>query len=362
MNLFGQNKINAFGLDISDTSIKVMQLRSANKQIVPVAFAETPLMDKVINNHLIVNEQRLADNINKALTLAGHISTKYAVCSIPEAKSFVRTLQLPKMSEEEVKNAVPFELEQDIPVPVDQVYLDWRVIRETNEKLEVFVTAVPKDYVDSLVDTLKLAGLTAVVMELESQATVRALIDHQHEDKSILIADLATKQTSFIIVNNNVIEYTSSVPVAGSAFTESIARVTGMDSAQAEKLKREVGIILEQRGGAVRAAILPILDNVIDEIKNVTKFFEEYSLNHKTIDSILLCGGSARLAGVAEYISARINLGSGKGPTSVLLGDPWVNVFSGHTNKESLPLSTKDALGFTTAIGLALRGLNYEID
>lgn len=350
-------KIKAFGLDISDSSIKVMQLDYSGGRLVSIPFHAASLSEQVVNNHSIISEERLADNILRAVAAAKKINTKFVVCSIPEAKSFVRILTIPKMSEGDIGSALPFELEQDIPVPVDQVYLDWQVIREVSDKFVVLTHATPKDYMDALVSSLKKAKLVPVAMELESQATARALISPDLQNKSVLIVDLAIRQTSFIIVDSGIIQYSTGIPMAGNAFTESISRNLGIKTSDAETMKQEMGLTSE-KGQEVRKAILPILDNIVDEMKNVIRFFEEHETAHKTIESILLCGGSAKLAGIAEYISDRINLGSVHTQAKVILADPWVNVTT--SAKSKAPLDGLSALGYTTVIGLALRGINFN--
>ncbi len=356
-SFLSSKKIKAFGLDISDSSIKVMQLVYAHGRLASIPFTDSPLSEQVVNNHMIISEDRLADNILRAIAAARKIDTKFVVCSVPEAKSFVRTLTIPKMAESEIGTALPFELEQDIPVPVDQVYLDWQIIKDGGDKLEVLAHATPKDYIDALVSSLRKAKLVPVAMELESQATARALISRDLATKSVLIVDPATKLTSFIIVDNGIIQYTSSIPIAGNAFTESISRNLGVTAPQAEKMKQELGLTGD-KGLEVRKAILPILDNLVDEIKNVIRFFEEHETTHKSIDTILLCGGSAKLTGIAEYISDRLNLGSVRSAAKVILADPWANVAV--DPKIPVPLDRLSALGYTTVIGLALRGVNFN--
>ncbi len=360
--IFNGRKIKAFGLDISDSSIKVAELDLRKRHLHKAVFADVPLLDKTIANHLIVDEARLAGNIQRALKTAKNIDTKYVVCSVPEAKSFVRVIKIPKMALNEIDAAIPFELEQDIPIPVDQVYLDWVILHETPEQMELLVTASSKDYIDSLITSLHSIKLKPVAMEIGSQATARALIDKEVSTKSALIVDLGAQQTSFIIVDQNVPLYTSSIPIAGNSFTESLARNLGITQAEAEKMKVTRGLTsqAEQEEG-VRQAILPILDNIVDEVKNVIRFFEDHTENHHQIDTLLLCGGSSRVPGVIEYISTRINLGSSKQQLRVEQGNPWANIISA-SNKESFPLGRQEALGYSTAIGLALRGANYETD
>ncbi|MBI2356201.1 MAG: pilus assembly protein PilM [Candidatus Doudnabacteria bacterium] len=198
LSLFGNKKIKAFGLDISDASIKLMSLKPHEQSLIPEAFTNVPLPPKIINNHLIASEQRLAESINYALSKAGKLDTKYVVASLPEARSFVRLLNMAKMSDSEIEGAIPWELEQDIPMPVDQVYLDWEVVSKSDDKLAVLVAATQKDYVDSLIDTLKLARLKPVALELESQAVARCLIRRQDAAETVLILDIASVQTSFI--------------------------------------------------------------------------------------------------------------------------------------------------------------------
>ena len=347
-------------MDISDSSIKVAQLNFQGQQVASASFADVALLDKTIVNHLIMNEQRLADNILKAVLAAKNIDGKYVVCSVPEAKSFIRLLQIPKMPEAEIDSAIPYELEQDIPIPVDQVYLDWQIINELPDKLELLVAASSKEYIDTLVETLHLAKLVPLAMEIGSQATARALIGKENLSKSVLVVDIGAQQTSFIIVDQGNLIYTSSVPIAGNAFTESIARNLGIPAAQAEKLKQPYGLLTEtQQGINVRKAFLPVLDNVVDEIKNVIRFFEEHSVSHRTIETVVLCGGSSSVPGLMEYISARINVGLESGKLNVGLGNPWSNFSAGADHAEQ-PISGQGALQYSTAIGLALHGHDYE--
>jgi type IV pilus assembly protein PilM len=171
--------------------------------------------------------------------------------------------------------------------------------------------------------------------------------------QAVLILDIGAALTNFIIVDNGVLEYTSSMPIAGNAFTESIARSVGTD---AEKLKKELGLNTETKRGNIRQAVLPLLDNLVDEIKNVVRFHEDHSYSKKPVTKVMLCGGSSRLSGIADYISARLNLGAGKPLGRVVLADPWINSRSGSMKDQTL--TREQALGFTTAIGLAQRGVD----
>jgi type IV pilus assembly protein PilM len=354
LNIFGKTKLKAFGLDISDVAIKVLELSKKDSGYYPLAFAEVPLTANIIANHMITNPEKLAENIKRAVAVAKHMDTKYVVASVPESKSFVRVLKLFKMPEDEIAGALPYELEQNIPVPIDLVYMDWQLIGEVGDQLEVLVTATPKDYVDTLITSLKHAGLKPIALELESQAMARSLISKEDKQASVMIVDLSSIQTSFLVVEMGNVTYTSSIPVAGNAFSESIARNLSIPLADAEKAKREQGLLGDIKKGNIRQAMLPLLDNIIDEIKNVAKFHGEHSRTHTAIAKIILCGGSSKLPGISDYISARLNLGTTRSLGQVTLGNPWVNIAD--ITKRKFPISGQESLGYATAAGLAMRG------
>lgn len=362
-SLFNDKSITAFGLDLSDSSIKVMQLERKNNQLFPRAYSSGPVAPGVIANHMIAQGDKLSEIIKYAVSAARNISTKYVVASIPETKSFVRILSVPKMDQTEIADALPWELEQDIPVPIDQVYMDWQMIKEHDDKYDVLVTATPRDYADALIETVKTAGLIPVALELESQATARSLIGRLETPGAVLLVDISAGVTSFVIVlNGNILEYTSSVPIGGNAFTESIARALGVSNNEAEKMKREKGLLAETKKGNIRQALLPILDNIVDEIKSVVRFYEDHAIPGQAIDRVLLCGGGSKLSGIADYISARLNLGSDKPLGRVIMGDPSINLIGGDKVGKQQLMAKEDMLSYTTVIGLALRGVEYEID
>jgi type IV pilus assembly protein PilM len=356
--LFAPQKIHAVGIDISESSIKVMQLSKKREGFLPSAYSSIDLPSTMVANHMISDEAKMAEYITRAITAAKHVNTKYAIISVPEAKSFVRILKMPKMGETELDNAIPFELEQDIPIPIDQVYMDWQVVKEDADVNHVLVMATPKDYVDALVGSLKLAKLKPIALELESQATARALIGKEDENQATLVIDMTTSLTSFIIVSGKgVLEYTSNIPIGGNHLTESISRNLAITPKDAEKLKRETGLIADSKKGNIKQAMLPILDNIVDEIRTVVKFHEDHSTLSPAVNKVILCGGAANLQGLTDYINARLNVGAGKPIDRIVLGDPWTNIFA-KDKRPKIEISDQEAIAYTTAIGLALRGMS----
>lgn len=357
-NLIRNKKLHPFGLDISERSIKIMQLSPQKTGLQPTAFSYVEVPANLINNHVITNEEKLAALVSKAVAAARKLDSHYAVLSIPEAKSFVRVVSLPKMDLSEIDGALPWELEQDIPVPIEHVYIDWQLVEETEDHIKVLAMAAPKDYIDALVEVLRLAKIKPVAFELESQGTARAAVGPEDKESSVLMVDIASTVTSLAVTSKGILEYTSSIPIGGNSLTDSIAQSLGIPAKEAEKKKIEAGLTSDDKKGNVRQAILSVLDNIVDEMRNVIKYYDDHSLFKQPISKIILCGGGSKLAGAADYIAARLNVGAGQVVSRVVVCDSWINV-ADPAHRSGFP-TQDEALEYTTAIGLALRGKIFD--
>ncbi|MCL5009051.1 MAG: type IV pilus assembly protein PilM [Patescibacteria group bacterium] len=351
LNLTSSKRL-SFGLDVSQSSVKVMMLEKKGKgtSVQGIAYAAMP--KGAVVGDVVADEKTFSYVLKQALEKPqfGKINSKYVVASLPESKSFVRVIQVPLMSDSEIDGAVPFEAENFIPMPLDQVYMDWQKLGVTGDKLNILIIASPKEFVENYLKVLDNVGLKTVALEVESQSCHRALVPEGSKD-TLLLADLQAFRSTLVMVEQGQLQFTSSIPIAGNAFTESIARALGVSSAKAEEIKRKVGFANTADYPNIRTSLLPILTNLAAEIKNVLRFHNERS--SVQVAKVLLCGGSARLNNVSDFLNAEL---SDMG-VKVELGHPWANL----PNMKKVPLSETDALGFTKAIGLGLRGLDISI-
>ncbi len=345
-------KNRAFGLDVSANSIKLALLEKSGKTFKLQGFSQAALPKGVIINDAVVDLKTFNYVLGQLLEKPqfGKINTKYVVASLPEAKSFVRVIQIPLMTDAEAESAVPFEAENFIPMPIDQVYLDWQKIGNNGDKTDVLIVASPKEAVDKYLSILDQANLKPVALEVESQSCCRAVIAKDSKETA-LIADIQADRTSLIMVENGFLQFTSSIPLAGNAFTESIARALGVSSTKAEEIKKKVGIANTAEYPNIRNALLPVLASFSAEIKNILKFHSEHS--EKPVGRILLSGGSAKLKNIAEFLQSELQ---DQNNLKVELTDPWINL--GIASAASLEKIQN--LEFTTALGLALRGVEMD--
>lgn len=157
-------KPEAFGLDISDLSIKIIKLKKKGRFLSLASWAEAPIEPGIVEEEEIKNEDALVGIIKETMrrVQGEKLKTKNVIVSLPEKKAFLQVIQMPKMKAEELKTAVPFEAENYIPLPVEEVYLDFQTVpsfSSSSEYIEVLLAAQPKKTTDPYVSCLKKAGL-----------------------------------------------------------------------------------------------------------------------------------------------------------------------------------------------------------
>ncbi len=365
-----------FGLDISESSLKIAKLRKKRGGIINLtSFGETKLPPGIIVNGKVKDPDKLGEIIKIAIkeVKGEKLNTRYVVASLPEEKVFLQVIQLPILKEEDLKSAVLYEAENYIPFPLEQVYLDYEVIPSPFQKidhLDVLIVAMPKEIVDSYLVSLEKANLIAKALEPDSYALSRALIKNKISPFPVLICDIGQKKTNFIIFSGASLRFTTTIHFGSQDFTQKISETLKIDLKKAEELKIKYGLsVLKkiklkgvepfqfekeiQEDRKILSALMPSLQELKNEIKKYLDYYtthtshEHLPSNGKRIEKILLCGGGALLKKLPEFLSRELDL-------SVKLADPWVNVFT--LPPKELPLiSFEESLKYAKALGLCLR-------
>lgn len=356
-------KPEAFGLDINDSSLKIIKLKKKHGFLQPVSYNEKKIEPGIIKNGIIQDEDVFVKTIKEALSavMGEKLKTKYVIASLPEEKSFSQVIQMPKMKKEELKSAVLFEAENYIPLPIDKVYLDFQVIDpvvDHLDHLDVFIIAVEKTIIDSYILCLEKAGLVPLAFEVETQAIARTLIKNETSSAPLVLIDFGGDNTDFIVFSGHSIRFTSSIPISSKQMTEAISEKLNIDLKEAEEMKIKYGLDGQKKDGRLDAAsnaMTPVLEELITQIKSYLDFYSEHdSHEHFSqkmgIEKIILSGGGVNLKGIEDFFSQKLNI-------PVELGNPWIN-FSEKLRKFELPEVQKKSLSFITSLGLALRGEN----
>jgi len=344
------------GLDLSDLSIKVAKFEDEGGEQKVISYGSVKIPMGSISDGEIKKKDQVILAIKKLVQQAGprKLKTKKVICSLPETKAFLRIITIPTMNVDEVKEAVKWEMEANIPLPLDQVYYDWQILEknlvEEKNKISLLVVAISKPVVDEIINVLESAGLQPVGLEIESIAQARSLVDEKKEDKTVLIVDIGDRRTSFLITKNNIPCFTSSIPISGQSMTDAISKGLSIPLDEAENMKLNYGIGSDFKNDAIFNAVKPVLDSFSSEIERSIDFFISGLQYSTKVDSIIVCGGGANAKGLIPYISKKIG-------RELELGNSWVNIRTG----KSLPLIERnESVQYSTALGLALKGLYYE--
>lgn len=354
-------KPTAFGLDISDLSLKIIKLKKSGKFFDLASFGETEIKPGIIEGGEIKNEAELARIIKEALkkVKGEKLETNYVVASLPEEKAFLEVIQMPLMTVQELAKAIYFEAENYIPLPIEKVYLDAQTVLPLKNHLkhmDVLLAALPKKTIDSYIASLQEAGLKPLALEIESQAISRAVVPGGLSPFPLLLIDLGANRSSFIVFAGSYLRFTTSLPISAKQFTEAIAKNLKIDLNKAEKLKIKYGIEDSNEGKKNLKAIAPLLADFQEQISKYLDYYQSHSghehlpQNIQGVRKIILCGGGTNLKGLADFLSLGLKI-------PVELGNPWINILS-HPLKKIPALSYEESLRYATALGLALRGMN----
>lgn len=333
------------GLDISDRSVKVVQLSNdKSRHFIMRGWYE--VAEGLIVQGKVQNKEKAVDMLKGVLDHDRMPGGDNLVVSIPEAQSFLRVVELPRMSEGEISEAVKWEVAQHMPFGLENMYMDWQWISKSNssssDRISVLVGASQKEVVDALWGVLASLGRTVVALELEAQAVVRSLITEElKRKKGLLIVDIGSSVTNVIVHDEGSIRYTTTLNkgaemLLGQLGSRERAEISGPPEEE-HKYDRDV---VEQR-------LMPIMDELAVEVMGIEEYYMAQNKAEKAKE-ILLTGGGANYPGLDRAFS-KVFQGA-----YVQRGNPWVNVLTAETGA-TLPVRIEESVHYATATGLALR-------
>ena len=342
-----------FGLDIGQHTAKFLQLKQAGKKYGLVGLGSVTLEDSMVIEGVIAEPERLAKKITEALKQPelGKINAHSVAAGLPQAYLFSRIINLPAMPTDKLAEAVQWEAQQYIPMPMTDIYLDFEIVttlkndRGEIREYEILLVAAPRAIIDSYMKLFEFMQLTPHSLETTLAANIRALHPNGSEDAAVVVIDSGSTATDMAIVTN-VVRVTTTIAFGGDALTYDLTQHLKIAEAHAIEIKSKFGIASSGLQTKIMAAVHPRLNTLISEVQKLIKYYHERGQTEKTqnIQRILLTGGVSRMPGFAEYLSAQTKL-------PVDISSPWDH----QPVAKSQPLPHTTATTYTTAFGLALR-------
>jgi len=345
------SKEKAFGLDISDTSLRLIQLSEKGKKVYVELYNEIFLPTGCISGGEINDPKTFLDNLNKLTkTKLGHGRLSHEIiCSLPESKTFLKFIELPTCPKEQIKEKIYEILPQHLPMAIEDVYLDWQIISQDSDSIKILVGASSKPIVDSYIKAIDSAGLIPVTLEIEAIAITRLLAESINDLEPQIIIDIGASRTGLFLYDNNTVQFTVSLPISGNKITNLIKETLELDFEKAERAKIVCGLDRDKCHGALLEIFSDTVDELISSIEKTVAFYYDNFSNTRKITKVTLCGGGSNMIGISPIMSSKLNL-------KVEISNPWKNI----VNPDSSYFNSQKSQSFITALGLGLRGLKPE--
>lgn len=339
------------GLDIGRRSVKLLQLSGSRHHPKLVGYASAPFASDAIVEGIITDPEVIAAAIKEALkhTHAGKLTARRIATGLPASKTFTRTLTLPDMKQADLEQAVSFEVEQYVPVPLSDLYIDHEIIGRTHDDqgdhLEVLMVAAPRAIVDSYIKLFDLMHLELASVETNTSAALRALIASKHLPSAVLVMDVGSESTDMAVTSSKT-RLNATAAIGGEQLTASLIKKLSIKPDQATEIKAKFGLSKSGMQDKIVAALNDDLQAIVREAKKVLKFYADRGDSEEPVEAIVLAGGTATMPGLADYFHQQFDL-------PVQIADPWQSLAGRHLDR----ITPEQHASFTTAIGLAMTGL-----
>jgi type IV pilus assembly protein PilM len=367
MGLFsnkGTADTNYLGVDIGGSSIKLVELTNNNgrAQLVTYGYLERSLNG---DEKLIDNPDKTAELIKKVASQS-KVVTKRAITALPASAVFSSIISLSEISRKDLASpkkvtaAVEWEAKKVLPLPLEEMILDWKVIgsdkllkseegsKDTIKNLQVLLTGASKEVVQKYIEVFKKSGLELISLETEAFALARSLVG---KDKSVVIlVDIGAVNTDVSVIEDGIPLMDRSLGVGGLEITRQISTTMNVTVEQGEQFKRDLAGNAEFAQG--QNVLPPIIERpvqaIIDEIQYTINFYLEQPDNKDSkIERIVLSGGTANLFNLPKHFTEKLGV-------RTFIGNPWARIIY---PEDLQPILEEIGPRLSTAIGLAMRDI-----
>ena len=354
MFLFARKYRPLLGLDITTSSVKLIELSSAGGSYRVESYAAEPTPANSINEKTIVDAEAVGEAIRRAVKRAGAKCKDVAIAISGDA-AITKVIQMPRnLRAADLEQQVEMQADQYIPFPMDEVSYDFEVLgpsEKDNETIDVLLVATRTENVQQRAAAVTAGGLVPKIVDVEAFALENAckLMVHQMPDggvdRTVALVDFGASNTTFSVLRNLKVIYTRDFSFGGQQLTEEIMRTYGLSMEEAGRAKKEGGLPGNYQGEVLD----PFIDDMTQQVSRSLQFYLASGSGREQPEKILICGGCANISGVGDVITSRVGIAAER-------GDPLGSMkLSSRAKAQAVG---KDATALLTACGLALRSFD----
>lgn len=335
-----------FALDIGTNAIRVVELSGSNGSYSLAHYGYAPVDMRLSSADSSEAHRKLGEVIMTAVGQSG-IRTRDVVIGLPSSKTFTTVIEVPQSSEAELRATMKYQIDQYIPMAVDEAKVDWALLGpslHSQGMQEVLLTSVAKTYSEDRLELVESLGFNVVAAEPDPIAMIRALIQPGNQS-ALLLLDMGESSTDIAIVYGDTPRLIRTVPMGLSSLVKSTTQNLNVQEDQARQFILKFGLAPDKLDGQVLRAVDASLGNFVGEITKSVKFFQT-RYPSVAVAGILVTGFAASVPSLSNYIAEKAAL-----PTQA--ASPWAGIAVSQEDQARLsPVANE----YTTAIGLAKRG------
>lgn len=351
--LFGKKKETLLGVDISSSSVKLLELSKSGNKYRVESYAVEPLpANSVVEKN--INDAEVVGEIVKKVVSKSRTSNKLAAVAVAGSAVITKTIQMSAgLNEQELEDQISVEADQYIPYPLDEVAIDFEVLGESetnSEQVDVLLAACRKENVELREDSLEIGGLTTRIVDVEAYAMERAFqliksqLDDDDDDLTIAIVDIGSTMTTLSVLADAKTIYTREQLFGGKQLTEEIQRRYGLSVEEAGLAKKQGGLPDDYE----REVLGPFKEAVVQQVARSLQFFFSSS-QYNEVDCVVLAGGVASTPDIVSLVQEKVGI-------QTMVANPFAEMTLG--SKVNASALSNDAPSLMIACGLAMRSFD----
>lgn len=337
-----------FALDIGTKSIRVVQLSKAAEGRWKLEHVGYSGLDaKIIASDSPESRKKLSNALLATVSQAG-IHTKEVVVGLPSNKTFTTVIEVPTMSDTELRSTLKYQADQYIPMPLDDAKVDWAKLGPSPndaKKEEVLLASTAQAYVESLIEMIDSLGFNVVAAEPDPIALTRSLLPHNPTGAHVVL-DIGEQSTDIVVTVGEKPVLVRTLPMGLRALVNAIVQNLNIKEDQATQFVIKFGLAPDRLEGQVLRAIEGVLDNFSTEIVKSVKFFQDKYAS-EPVSKIHLSGYAGVIPLFADYIGSKTQI-------ATEITSPWQKVSISDADRQKVGAAEFE---FGTVVGLAQRGI-----
>lgn len=342
----------AIGLDIGSSAVRAVQLSGGRGPKTLERLGQVMLPPGAVRDGEVVQPDQVVEAL-KLLWQQYKFKGRKVALGVANQQVVVRQVDLPSLPRDQMRESLPFQVQDLIPIPVEQAQLDFEVLSEYQmpdgtAMSRLLLVAAAKSMVDSLLEILDRAKLTPVVLDLDAFALLRALISEtsaqtQDEGYGDMIVSIGSGVTNIVVHSQGVPRFVRILLMGGNSVTEGLMNASGMAWEQAEAYKAQ-----PNPTGSEAQVVNDRSERFISEIRGSLDYYRGQN-EALQIQRLVLTGGGSLLPGLPGRLAQAVRL-------PVDRGHPMQSLKIG--NLSLSPEQLEEAEPFlAVAVGLAMGAL-----